>query len=101
MGRRVRSDDTTELVDGHWERQGRVMVWVPAPEVIYETHQPPVHTPEGFGAVTIEYQARKSSDGALRVAHAAYARGDRDPLTIARNREWQRRYQKSRRTRNA
>lgn len=96
-----RSDaEPLALEGGYWERQGLVMVWVQTPPPVFEDVTPEPEPLHGWEEITIELKARHSSDTALRHAHAAYARGERDLLTTARNREWNRRYQQSRRTRN-
>jgi hypothetical protein len=94
-----RSDDTTALEGGYWERTGLIMVWKTTPPPVFDLEPTPVEPPRGWEEITLTLQARHSTDNALRVAHAAYNRGNRDPLTVARNREWQRRYQQSRRDR--
>ena len=103
----TRTDYTSDepLTGGHWERVGMVMVWRQLPDTA-DAPLPtgPTWTPtiEGFDAVTLELRARNSTDEALRRAHAAWNRGERyDPLTIARNREWERRRGQRRRNRNA
>lgn len=95
-----RSDaEPLALEGGYWERQGLVMVWVETPAPVFDLAPTPPELPRGWEEITVELQARHSTDQALRVAHAAYNRGERDPLIMARNREWNRRYQQSRRTR--
>jgi hypothetical protein len=93
-----RHQDQTALEGGYWERQGLVMVWVETPPPVFDL-KPDPEPLRGWEQITLELQARHSTDQVLRVAHAAYNRGEREPLTVARNREWNRRYQQSRRNR--
>lgn len=92
----TRNQDQTALQGGYWERTGLIMVWKPTPAPVFDV-EPATKPLKGWEEITLELQARHSTDNALRVAHAAYNRGERDPLTVARNREWERRYRAKRR----